>query len=167
MSSLPDNILRYLVDHPSSTAKDIAVAVIGSKAVPKDVNPTLYSLLSKKEVSIETSSPPRWTLANKDNNKTESVINQDEIVKCITEHQPISALNIARKVIDKNSKAKNINPTLYRMQKDGIIHCTDSTPPLWSMMDEKTVLMNEVTTMLSKCNLDQLQQVQNLITTFK
>lgn len=108
------------------TAAELAVKIHGETGKASDVNPILYKMLSQKLVTKSEDPRPVWSLLPDI---------RGQILQFLTQQgKEIPTLTIAKQVMGLNAKAKDINPYLYAMEKEGRIQKmaeADGTKPRW------------------------------------
>lgn len=110
----------------SLSAVDIAGALGLTKA--SEVNPTLYSMLSRKLVQKSTDTRPMWSLVPDF---------ATPIRTYLTGKTEVSTRDVARAVFGPTGSPKQINPILYAMESAGVVRKTsepDGTKPRWTLV---------------------------------
>lgn len=108
----------------------------------KDVNPTLYSLLAKKQVdkvADEGGRNPRWILSNIKEAPTPAptgALRQEILTLLEKSQEPLTPTCIKSQLAQPILRSQ-INAVLYNLQKEGQVTKTsnpDGTNPKWSLI---------------------------------
>lgn len=151
-------ILDYLKTVTSLlTAKEIATALYGAAGTPKMVNPALYRMKHQRKVFIVpgmgngvhwkiSGDPGRFApetgeyfpqqVGRRSTGAAAGGQYDDAIVDYLRHvNIPSKASDIVMGIIGEGFYKKEINPALYRLEKEGIIVKTEQVkgPPLWSL----------------------------------
>lgn len=131
---LRESILTLLKDpQEKKTAEEIAQEIIGPSAKAKEVNSLLYTMLGQSLVIHHPDG--KWSIKTRDPLQSEI---EDKILNFLRENPgPQATLEVARHVLNPQAKAKDINPSLYRLLKEVKITKqseADGTKPRWSII---------------------------------
>uniref|UniRef100_A0A8C9SMC6 Adenosine deaminase RNA specific n=1 Tax=Scleropages formosus TaxID=113540 RepID=A0A8C9SMC6_SCLFO len=124
----------------------------------KVINQALYALLRLQKVEKQGGTPPLWTLPRSSSEKKENRFTsdncasisqekidmgdtKDQILQYLYDSRRANALTLAKKLGFKT--AKQINPTLYVLEKQGELRRDPSvSPPFWELSDHKRERMD-------------------------
>jgi len=107
-------------------------------------------------------------------------LDQSILLFLLQQEHPCTASWIATKVIKHDAKAKDVNPTLYKMKNDGLINYIEGRPPTWHaikksesesnksekitdlpvIQSERDLLDERITKMLGNMSIEEIEFFQ-------